>query len=317
MQRSTSCPSRGRYAPSPSGPLHLGNLRTALLAWLFARSGGGSFVLRLEDLDRARVRPGASEGIVRDLRWLGIDWDEGPDVGGPSGPYQQSDRLPLYRDHLNWLLELGLAYPCYCSRADGAIAASAPNGPLKESAGYTGACRDPELRASRRRSHPNREPVFRFAVTSGDQDVVDAVAGHRRFGLKSGQDDFVIWRAGGVPAYQLAVVVDDALMGIGQVIRGDDLLDSTPRQMALYLAFGYQAPNWAHVPIVRDAAGKRMAKRSSDEGLDGARARGCRTEEVVGALAASIGLVPDGTVCAARELLNEFNSARLVPQPGL
>jgi len=317
MQRPTPYPSRGRFAPSPSGPLHLGNLRTALLAWLFARAGGGSFVLRLEDLDRPRVRPGAFEGILHDLRWLGIDWDEGPDIGGPSGPYRQSDRLPLYREHLRRLLELGLAYPCYCSRADSAIAASAPNGLLKEHAGYTGACRDPERRARRRQSRPDREPAYRFAIASMDQEFVDAVAGPCRFRLTAGQDDFVIWRATGTPAYQLAVVVDDALMGIDQVARGDDLLDSTPRQVALYQAFGYQAPEWAHVPILRDSTGARMAKRNASEGLDVARARGWRPEQLVGALAASLGLVPNGAACTAADLLPGFNAAKLVPQPGL
>jgi len=308
---------RGRFAPSPSGPLHLGNLRTALLAWLFARSSGGSFVLRLEDLDRPRMRPGAAEAILSDLRWLGLDWDEGPDVGGPCAPYRQSDRSPLYRAHLERLLTTGLAYPCYCSRAEIAASACAPNAPVADSPRYPGTCRDPDRRTSRRRSRPDRAPAYRFAMTGTEQQFTDAVVGPCRFPLAAGDDDFVIWRTDGTPAYQLAVVVDDALMEIAQVVRGDDLLDSTPYQLALYQAFGYQAPEWAHVPLLRDSEGARLAKRHETEGLADHRARACQPEEVVGALATSCGLVPGGTTCTAQDLLHGFTPARLAPQPGL
>lgn len=306
-------PGRGRYAPSPSGPLHLGNLRTALLAWLFARHAGGSFVLRIEDLDRDRVRPGATDQMIRDLRRLGLDWDEGPDLGGPFAPYTQSERLPLYQRHIDFLVAGNLAYPCYCSRSDIAAAAQAPNAPLSGTRPYSGSCRDPDRRERRRRAHPTRPPAYRFKLDTGLTVFRDAVRGECRFACTAGVDDFVIRRADGVPAYQLAVVVDDALMRVGQVVRGDDLLDSTPRQIALYQAFGYTPPAWAHVPLVRDESGNRLAKRDHSVAGD----IGDHPEMLVGQLAASCGLTEPGVPCTVHRLLAEFDPARLAPQPGL
>lgn len=310
-------PFRGRFAPTPSGPLHGGNLRTALLAWLFARQAGASFALRIEDLDRPRMVPGAAEEMIADLHWLGLDWDEGPDTGGPHAPYRQSERGTFYREHLDRLLSLGLVYPCYCSRADIAGAASAPNAPLGAARPYSGACRDPERREQRRRAHPERQPSYRFKLESEDIQFSDAVHGQCLFALRAGADDFIVWRADGTPAYQLAVVVDDALMRIGQVVRGDDLLDSTPRQLALYRAFAYPPPSWVHVPLLHGADGARLAKRERAEGVAVLRAAGAPAEMVVGELAASLGLVPAGTRLGARGLLAIFDPANLVPQPGL
>lgn len=323
-------PGRGRFAPSPTGPLHLGNLRTALLAWLFARHAGATFVLRIEDLDRPRTRPGAAEQAIRDLRRLGLDWDEGPDVGGPHAPYTQSERHPEgprhYREHLAQLLDAGLAYPCYCSRKDVAQAASAPHGP-DTGPPYPGTCRDPDRRAQQRRRHPDRPPAYRYRASGQIITIHDRLHGAITRTLHPGADDIVLWRADSTPAYHLAVVVDDALMRIGEVVRGDDLLQSTPWQAALLAAFHYPLPTYAHVPLLRDAGGERMAKRTAAEGLDTLLAAGISPQRLVGKLAASCGIAPPGTTCTPRELLPGFRPERLAhtdtrrasawPQPGL
>ncbi len=317
MANPTNSSARGRFAPSPSGPLHLGNLRTALLAWLFARRAGGSFVLRIEDLDQSRARPDAVDQMILDLRWLGLDWDEGPDVGGPFSPYTQSLRGGIYQEQLNFLTEHDLAYPCWCSRSDILAAGAAPNAPIAGSVPYSGACRDPERREQLRRARPTRRPAYRFRVDTRNVTFFDAVVGTCAFPLTAGGDDFVIQRSDGVPAYQLAVVVDDAAMRIGQVVRGDDLLDSTPRQILLYEALGLKSPTWAHVPIVRDETGVRLAKRDNSAGIAAARRAGEHPEPWIGRLASGCGLVSAGTACTARELRDAFDSKKLAPQPDL
>src|SRR6266849_6749322 len=221
---------RGRYAPSPTGDLHLGNLRTALLAWLYARCADGQFVLRVEDLDRPRVRPGATERMLSDLRWLGLDWDEGPDLGGPYAPYTQSERQTIYTDHLQRLQNAGLIYPCYCSRAEIARAASAPN--EDEGPRYPGTCRNLSEAQRKRHEATGRRPSLRFRVD--DSRVVtftDLLIGQQQQHVQNAIGDFIVRRADGIFAYQFAVVVDDALMHINQVARGADLLASTARQI--------------------------------------------------------------------------------------
>src|SRR3954451_8448257 len=217
----------GRFAPSPTGDLHLGNLRTALLAWLFARSAGGRFFMRVEDLDAGRVRPGAEERQLADLRALGIDWD-GPVV-------RQSERLDLYADALGRLD----TYPCFCTRAEIREAASAPHGPV---GAYPGTCRELSERERAEREAAGRPPALRVRA---DGSV----------------DDFVVRRGDGAFAYNLAVVVDDAEMGVDQVVRGDDLADSTPRQMWLCRALDLALPDYVHVPLVLGPDGARLAKR--------------------------------------------------------
>jgi glutamyl-tRNA synthetase len=317
MANPTEPAARGRFAPSPSGPLHLGNLRTALLAWLFARHAGGSFVLRVEDLDQSRARPEAVDQMILDLGWLGLDWDEGPDLGGPFSPYVQSQRGSIYQNQVDALVSKGLAYPCYCSRSDILAAVAAPNAPIAVSAPYSGACRDPDHREGRRRANPSRRPAYRFRVDSANQTFTDAVVGVCTFSLSAGAHDFVIQRSDGVPAYQLAVVVDDAAMRIGQVVRGDDLLDSTPRQILLYEALGLRPPTWAHVPLMRDQAGARLAKRDNSAGVAAARRTGERPETLIGRLAADCGLIPPGIACTARDLCDVFDPRKLAPQPDL
>ena len=296
---------RGRYAPSPSGDLHLGNLRTALLAWLFARCAGGQFVLRVEDLDRPRVRQGATERMLDDLNWLGIDWDEGPDVGGPYVPYIQSERQALYIVSLLRLQEAGLVYPCYCSRAEIARAASAPH--EDEGPRYPGTCRHLSVQQRRELEASGRRPSLRFCVD--DERVVtfhDLLAGAQQQHVQRAVGDFIVRRADGIFAYQFAVVVDDALMHITQVVRGADLLASTARQILLYEALGFPVPAFAHVPLVLNREGKRLSKRLQSEGLEPLRAAGATPEQMVGRLAASCGLLEEGVAISALELKQRY-----------
>ena len=296
---------RGRYAPSPTGDLHMGNLRTALLAWLFARSAGGQFVLRIEDLDRPRVRPGASERMLNDLRWLGLDWDEGPDTGGPYAPYIQSERQAIYASYLQRLAEAGLIYPCYCSRAEIARVASAPQ--EDEGPRYPGTCR--HLAEQQRRKHEanNRRPSLRFRVD--DERIVsftDLLAGPVEQHVQRAIGDFIVCRSDGIFAYQFAVVVDDALMHINQVVRGVDLLHSTARQVLLYEALGFPVPTFAHVPLLLDEDGQRFSKRVQSTGLEPLRVEGATPAQVVGQLAAGCGLVDRGEQINAAELAHQY-----------
>jgi glutamyl-tRNA synthetase len=302
---------RGRYAPSPTGALHLGNLRTALLAWLWARHVRGRFVLRMEDLDLPRARPGAATAILADLRWLGLDWDEGPDVGGLYGPYTQSARQALYDAALARLRARGLLYPCYCTRAELARIASAPQGG-DEPGRYPGACRDLTGAERARREAEGRRPALRFRAPDAPINFVDRVAGRVSENVAETTGDFVVTRSDGIVSYQLAVVVDDALMGITQVVRGADLLASTARQLALYDALGYPRPTeYAHVPLLLDTSGARMAKRDASQGLAALRERGMTSAHVLGMLAASCGLWPASEPATPDALLAAFVPQRL------
>ncbi len=296
---------RGRYAPSPTGDLHLGNLRTALLAWLFARCAGGQFVLRVEDLDRPRVRQGASERMLFDLRWLGLDWDEGPDIDGPYAPYTQSERQEIYTHYLQLLADKDLVYPCYCSRAEIARAASAPHG--DEGPRYPGTCR--HLTQAQRREHEehNRRPSLRFRVD--DERVVsftDLLVGPVEQQVQQAIGDFIVCRSDGIFAYQFAVVVDDALMRINQVVRGADLLQSTARQILLYEALGFPIPAFAHVPLLLDEHGKRFSKRTQSAGLEPLRAAGATPARIAGQLAADCGLAERGGQVSVGELAQRY-----------
>jgi glutamyl-tRNA synthetase len=308
---------RGRYAPSPTGAIHLGNARTALLAWLDARSAGAAFVMRVEDLDRARVPLDAEALLLADLHWLGIDWDEGPDRGGAFGPYRQSARATHYDDAVERLLAAGRAFPCACSRADVARAAHAPHAAEEDGPRYPGTCRalpaaDVEARAAAQR----RAPAIRFDGRAERISFRDGIRGAVAPEL-AGVDDFVLRRADGTAAYQLAVVVDDAAMGITRVVRGDDLLSSAPRQLALYAALALPPPTFAHVPLVLAPGGVRLAKRTRPTSVADLRARGVPPEVVIGALAASAGLCAPGERCRAPDLVGGFALTRVTHAPAV
>jgi glutamyl-tRNA synthetase len=306
---------RGRYAPSPTGPLHLGNARTALLSWLAARAGGGTYVLRVEDLDGPRVRAGLEARILDELRWLGLDWDEGPDVGGVAGPYRQSERLPRYAAAVERLRAAGLAYPCFCSRAEIAAVSQAPHGPADEGPRYPGTCAALSHGEVARRS-ASRRPAWRFRVPAGSVAFVDGVHGAQEVDVALAVGDFVIARADGVPAYQLAVVVDDAGMGVTDVVRGDDLLPSTARQLLLYRALGLDAPRFAHVPLVVGEDGARLAKRHGALSLGELRERGAEPGAVVALLAELSGLRVGARV-TPRELVAGFDLASTPRRPAV
>jgi glutamyl-tRNA synthetase len=294
-----SAPYRGRVAPSPTGGLHLGIARTSLCAWLRARKSRGSLVLRVEDIDTPRVVPGSAESIMDDLRFLGLDWDEGPDCGGAYAPYLQSQRLPQYDKAIEALRARALVYPCTCSRKEIAGVASAPHGDLGPL--YPGTCRSGARRADR----PAALRFMQLGPAPGFDDVL--------FGPYPNPvvDDFVLQRGDGMISYQLAVVVDDIAMQISEVVRGDDLLSSTPRQLALYAALGAAPPSFLHVPLLLGPDGRRLSKRHGAPSIAQYRQGGISAERIVGFLAASLGLLPEPRATTPSELLDGFELAHL------
>jgi glutamyl-tRNA synthetase len=290
-------PSDGRYAPSPSGPLHLGNLRTALLAWLFARSQGARFLLRIEDLDPGRSREQWVDAHLADLRALGIDWD--------GEPVRQSERAALYSEAVERLAAKDLVYECFCTRAEIREAASAPHG---DGGGlYPGTCRalTAAQRAERRAS--GRPPALRVRGNRARVGFVDRVLG----ASEGVVDDLVVRRNDGAFAYNLAVVVDDADQGVAEVVRGADLLDATPGQLWLASQLGLEPPSsYAHVPLMLGEDGARLAKRHGAVTLEERVALGDTPDEVRAALAASVGLGEEGERLSPAELVDRFRSSR-------
>ena len=291
-----SPPLKGRLAPSPTGAQHVGNARTYLIAWLSARSRGGEVPVRIEDIDSPRIKPGAAAQALDDLRWLGLDWDGEPVV--------QTERLPLYEAALEKLKQQELVYPCTCTRSDIASAASAPHagqeGPI-----YPGTCAHRSAADSEALAAGGTPFAWRFRVTDSPA-FVDDFLGEVRVDLKEAGGDFVIWKSAGTPAYQLAVVVDDAAMGVTEVIRGDDLVPSTPRQLLLYEALGHSPPRFAHVPLVVGEDGRRLAKRHGDTRLSTLRESGVKPEALVGLLAWSCGWLEEPGPITPRQLLPRF-----------
>ena len=294
----------GRFAPSPTGPLHLGNLRTALLAWLFARSSGARFLVRVEDLDRSRVRPGVEEAQLADLQSLGLDWD-GPVV-------RQSERMALYGRAIDSLDSEGLLYPCYCTRAEVRTAASAPHG-IAAANRYPGTCRGLTAAERADREASGRPPALRVRAEGARIAFEDRLLGR----FEEETDDFVVRRNDGVPAYQLAVVVDDAAQGIDEVVRGADLVDSTPRQLLLARLLGLPEPHYAHVPLVLGPDGGRLAKRHGAVTLDDRAARGEGPVEVRAWMARSLRLAEAGETATLEDLLARFDPALLPRVPTL
>ena len=287
---------RGRLAPSPTGLLHLGHARTFWIAARRAAERGGQLVLRNEDLDQRRCRAEFAEAMIEDLRWLGIEWSEGPDCGGPFGPYAQSERRAVYLGAWRKLRDRGRIYPCTCSRKDVAQAAGAPN--EDDELVYPGTCRPVVSGAARLRPRgtgeapvatcavemPTSAPAgvnWRFRVPDGDEVCfTDLHLGPQR--MIAGRDfgDFIVWRRDDVPAYQLAVVVDDAAMRINEVVRGADLLKSTARQILLFRALGFAVPYYYHCDLVRDESGVRLAKRHDALSIRKLRELGWTPEQV-------------------------------------
>ena len=298
-----------RYAPSPTGPLHLGNLRTALLAWLQARLYKAKFILRMEDLDLQRVKAGSATQIIDDLIWLGLEWDEGPqsDLGKSTelDLYNQSNRTSHYQQALNDLYSNKRVYPCYCSRNDIRVAASAPHGPMPI---YPGTCRHqyPGVSPDNEVEIDGRKPAWRFIVDNSQVEFDDMLRGKFMQTLSSDVGDFVVRRSDGLFAYQLAVVVDDAAMAVTDVLRGEDLLDSTCRQIALFNALRAPVPRYWHVHLMHDKQGNRLSKRDGSESIDELRMAGIQAKEIVGELAFSCGLINKKQSISAFDLLQQM-----------
>ncbi len=292
----------GRFAPSPSGRIHLGNILCCLLSWLSARQKGGRVVLRIEDLDTARCPRRYAVQMEEDLRWLGLFWDEGPGVGGPHGPYDQSARTALYRAALEKLEGLGLVYPCFCTRAE-LHAASAPHRQDGQTV-YSGACRGLTAAQAAEKARLRR-PALRLRVPDETVAFTDGHLGPYGEDLARDCGDFLLRRSDGMFAYQLAVVVDDAAMGVTEVVRGADLLASTPRQLYLYRLLDLPAPSFYHFPLLLASDGRRLSKRDADAGLEVLRGR-CTAAEVLGKLACLAGFNPGAAPRTAEELLADF-----------
>ncbi len=296
----------GRLAPSPTGAQHVGNARTYLLAWLSIRSRGGRLILRMEDIDSPRVKRGADQQAIEDLAWLGLDWDE--------GPYVQRERLSLYQDALERLKAIDRVYPCTCTRSDITAAASAPHAG-QEGPRYPGTCAGRLASDAEALARAGVPFAWRFRATDKVRTLHDLVAGEQSCNVARDLGDFVVGKTDGTPAYQLAVVVDDAVMGVTEVLRGDDLLPSAFRQLELYEALGAAPPAFAHVPLVVGPDGRRLAKRHGDTRLATLREQGVTPQRLVGVLAWSCGLIDRPQPCWPVDLVPSFSLARVPRGP--
>ena len=301
---------KGRFAPSPSGRMHLGNAFCALLAWLACRSAGGTMTLRVEDLDPERCRPTYAWRLMEDLEWMGLDWDQGPRPGQPPDRYWQSQRGEIYGRALEKLREQGLLYPCFCTRAElhAAQAPHAADGLFV----YDGRCRS--LSPERRRElAQKRKPAVRLQVPAERIEFFDGCQGLCGQDLQTECGDFILRRSDGAWAYQLAVVCDDGAMGVNQVVRGRDLLSSTPRQLLLYRLIGLKPPQFYHIPLLLSAEGRRLSKRDGDLDLGALREK--RTaEELTGYLAWLAGLLERPEPASPGQLLPLFDWGKITRQ---
>ncbi|MCB1046658.1 MAG: tRNA glutamyl-Q(34) synthetase GluQRS [Calditrichaeota bacterium] len=311
---------RGRLAPSPTGELHLGNAQSALGAWLSVRHRGGSLVLRIEDLDKDRVLPGGAQRCARDLEWLGLDWDEDDTLTGPCAPYQQTLRQDLYTSALIELSRRGRLFPCALSRQDLRQLASAPHAGEPGEPGGGDRRYPPHLRPDPLpapgwfHGEFSGECNLRFLCEDRDDTWQDLLHGEQRDNAGRRCGDFVLRRRDGVFSYQLAAVVDDALMGITDVVRGSDLLDSCSRQLQLWEALGATPPVFAHLPLLRAGHGAKLSKRESDLELATLRRAGVRPATVLGWLGWSLGLLPAPRPIGAHDLLDVFDWSRITTE---
>ncbi len=302
----------GRLAPSPTGGLHLGHARTFLIAWLAARHSGGRVILRIEDLDRSRARADAAQAAIEDIRWLGLDWVEGPDIGGPSGPYLQSERTEFYTQFLEWLKRSESVYPCTCTRADVARAASAPHAD-DEGPAYPGTC---SYRLAGDALALEGQPfAWRFRVPPKVVEWDDVFLGRIALDPARLGGDFIVARNGAGCSYQLAVVVDDFFMGVNQVIRGSDLVPSTPRQILLYRQAGWPEPGFGHVSLAVEADGRRLAKRDGSLKLATLREEGVDPRVLIGALVQSCGWTKELAPMAPTDAIEMFDARSLAQEP--
>lgn len=307
-----------RLAPSPTGALHLGNARTFLLTWAIARQRGWRIVFRIEDLDSPRVKPGASQQAIDDLRWIGLDWDA-DEFGSADRPLHQSDDLSVYRQTLGSLREQGLIYPCRCSRSQILSALSAPHAGEHETR-YPGLCRprtDADKQKAKNTSLDEPEVAWRLIVPDETIALNDRIAGPLRCRVQQQVGDFLVATKTGVAAYQLAVVIDDLRQGVTDVIRGDDLLFSAARQMLVYrlLNANDRTPTWWHLPLVLGSDGRRLAKRHGDSRLSAYRQAGIPAEKIIGLLACWSGIGDRPAECSAADFLARFEIEKLSPQP--
>jgi len=295
-----------RLAPSPTGALHLGNARTFLINWILARQNGWRILLRIEDLDGPRVKTSADRVLLDDLAWLGLDWD--------GEPVYQSSRREIYQQAIARLLDAGLAYPCVCSRREVELAASAPHA-QDGAAIYPGVCRGRFESMEEARTISGKNPCVRFAAPDRVIEFEDRFLGVQRINVGRELGDFVIAKADGTAAYQIAVVVDDLESGVDEVVRGDDLVDSTPRQILLYeaLGAGERIPRYTHLPLVVGPDGLRLAKRHGDSRLSSYRAAGVSRERILSLLTKWCGI--DGKVHHPRELTDQFSLQNLPREP--
>ncbi len=302
---------RVRFAPSPTGYIHVGNARTALFNWLFARQNGGVFVLRVEDTDIERSREEYERNLIQDLRWLGLDWDEGPDAGGNFGPYRQSERLELYHRYANQLLEEGKAYYCFCTaeELEKEREAALAEGRMPV---YSGRCRNIPLEEARRRLSAGEAGAIRLRVPDeGSIQFEDVVRGLVEFDLKLIGDPIIV-RSNGMPAYNYAVVIDDALMKITHVIRGEDHVSNTPRQILLYRALGWEPPVFAHLSMVMGKDNTRLSKRHGATSVDQFRREGILPEALCNYLAFLGWSPPEGhEVLTLEQLVSLFDLRRV------
>ncbi|PKN41280.1 MAG: tRNA glutamyl-Q(34) synthetase GluQRS [Deltaproteobacteria bacterium HGW-Deltaproteobacteria-18] len=304
---------RGRLAPSPTGHLHLGNAWSFLLCWLAVRSAGGRMVLRMEDIDPERSRSHFAEEIMRDLAWLGLDWDEGPDLGGPYAPYTQQERLERYAEVIEALTRLGHTYPCYCTRKELKTMASAPH---LEDAGpvYPGTCLQLGAAERMEREAQGRRPSLRLHG-GGETRFEDLLHGEIRLGWAECGGDFPLRRSDGVIAYQLAVALDDMDQAINLVVRGADILPCTPRQIYLFKLLHAPAPRYAHVPLLLDHEGVRLAKRHQSLEMRALRDKGVSSKAVAGFLGHLAGLLPERIAATPAEMVSEFAWDKIPGRP--
>ncbi|MCA9731886.1 MAG: glutamate--tRNA ligase [Deferribacteres bacterium] len=308
---------RVRFAPSPTGSLHIGNARTAILNWLFARHTGGSFILRIEDTDLERSSKESEESIYNDLHWLGINWDEGPDVGGKVGPYRQMERTHLYEEYTNKLLANGHAYHCFCTQDELEEMRQKALAEGKTDAWYDGRHRNLTTAQKQAFREEGRQPVVRLKYPDQDITFIDIVKGETTFPAGS-TGDFVIVRSDGTPTYNFAAVIDDGLMKISHVIRGDDHLSNTPKQIAVYNALGWKVPIFAHIPMILGPDKSRLSKRHGATSVRGYADAGFLPDALINFMSLLSWSSPSGDeILSIQRLIDEFDFSRVSKSPAV